>query len=230
MVLAIRGIDELPDELNPQLAALAWSDHDLPIDLATIRKARALGHPWTPYVGVVAIDDGQVLAQVIVERHRLTDGKTTEEIAGVTGVLTRPDALGRGLCTTLFEEVHRREAALGLRIAMLWTRRTWSAHRLYDKLGYRDVFSHPIALRKLGRSRPPSPRGRDGYTVRKAARRDADLLDALFERAHRTRLGFVPRFPHSFRTRFALGWRTPNSYHVLSHRSTPVGYFQASGG
>jgi GNAT superfamily N-acetyltransferase len=221
-------IEQLPVELNAQFTALGWSDHDPPLDLALIRKARDLGHPFAEYVGLVAGENGQVLSQIVVERLRLRTDTGLEAFSGITGVITRPDAMGRGLSTRLFEEVHRREAAHGLRLALLWTHRSWRAHRLYERLGYRDIYSPPTALRRIDRA--PRPRLRTGYTIRRAKRSDAPLLESLLTASTRGRWGFTRRYPGSFRVRFALGWRAPRDHYIVNYRARPVGYFYATGG
>lgn len=162
----------------------------------------------------------------MVERHPWTTAAGTETVTGLTNVVTRPDALGRGLCSRLIAEVHRRERAAGRSLAMLWTRRSWSAHRLYERLRYRDVYAHTSAVRRIGRGRGP----RAGYATRTARPSDAAALESILAGATRGRFGFVPRFPHSYRTRFALGYRTPQEIHLVHHRSRPVSYFSASEG
>jgi GNAT superfamily N-acetyltransferase len=227
LTVEVLSIEELPKELLPQLVLLSWTDHDASADLATLRKARAMGYPFAEYFGVAAVDDGTVLGQILVERHRLTTDHGVEEFAGISSVVTRPDALGRGLCTRLFEEVHRRETARGIRLAMLWTRRSWTAHRLYEHLGYRDAFTQAVAVRRAARH--PRPRLRPGYRSRPAKASDAPVLESLLAHATRGRVGFVQLFPHSFRTRFTLGWRVPREHRLLLHRSRPVGYFLGVG-
>jgi len=228
MPIRIVGFDELPRRYEAPTASLVISDNDPPIDPGLLRKNRALGQPCAEYLGLAAIDGPEVLAQLTVERHRVTTETGTEVFAGVSGVVTRPDVLGRGLSGRLFEEMHRREAARGMRLALLWTRRTWAAHRLYEKLGYRDVYIPPTALLDLRRS-SRRPLGR-GYSVRSARREDAPLLETLLRAATRHRLGLVPRYPGSFRVRFAMKWRSPSDHHLLLYRSRPVGYFFAPGG
>ncbi|MCI4351361.1 MAG: GNAT family N-acetyltransferase [Thermoplasmata archaeon] len=226
MTVQVLAYAEIPPRLISQLVALGWSDGDPPFDPPVIRKSLALGFPYAEYVGVFAVEHDQVLSQVFVERHTLTTRNGHEKIAGITGVVTRPDAQGRGLSSRLFEEVHRRERKRGLRRALLWTRRSWGAHRLYEKLGYRDLYTPPTALRRLrGRTVPRRPAG---YTVTVARRRDARLLETLLRDSTRERIGLVPRAPGSFRFRFAFGWRNPKDHRILRRHGRPVGYFHAT--
>ena len=228
MSVRVLGFEQVPSALQLQVAALNWSNNDPPVDLRELRKARALGQPYAPYFGVLAVENCQVLAQIIVERHQLTTRAGTEAFSGIAWVVTRPDVQGRGLCSRLFQEVHRREEAQGLRWALLWTGRSLGAHRLYERLGYRDVYSPPIALRDVRRG--SHPRLGSGYSMRTASIRDAGALESILAGSSRERLGFVRRFPRSFRARFALGWREPKDHHILRYGSRPVGYFYATEG
>ena len=224
--MKILDVEDIPEELAAPWGTLHWSDQDIPLDLTLVRRARVLGVPIADYGGLVAVERDRVLAQVMVEHHSWTGPDGTERFTGVAGVVTRPDALHRGLCSRLLQEVHRRESSQGYRLAMLWTRRSWGAHRLYEQLGYRDVYSPPGAvLPPRSTPYPPLP---SNFVVRTARRADSALLDLILARATRRRYGFVPRFPNSLAARFALGWRAPKDYHVLFRGSRAVGYFFAS--
>lgn len=146
-------IAEIPRELTASWGSLVWSDRDSPFDRTFLRRARSLGIPFADYLGLVAVEGPEVLAQVMVGHYRLTTARGTEEFAGIENVVARPDALRRGLGTALLSEVHRREAESGHRWALLWTQRSWGAHRLYERLGYRDIYSPPTAIRPPGRTR-----------------------------------------------------------------------------
>jgi len=222
----ILTIEELPAELTGPWGALVWTDQDYPLDQALFRKARALGVPFADYGGLVAVEGKRVLAQVTVEYYPMTIGDGRETFVGVAGVVTRPDALRRGLCFRLLEEVHLRESIRGHRLAMLWTHRTWGAHRLYARLGYRDLYSPPTAVLPPRTSTPT--RLPDGFGVRAARRGDAALLESIFARGTRGRYGFVTRFPNSFGARIAMGWRASKDHHLLFRGSRAVGYFFAS--
>ena len=222
----ILTIEELPAELTAPWGTLVWSDQDYPLDQAHFQRARALGVPLAEYGGFVAVEGNRVLAQVTVEYYSLTTRHGRETFAGVAGVVTRPDALRRGLCSRLLEEVHRRESSRGCRLAMLWTRRSWGAHRLYERLGYRDLYSPPTAVLPPGAGAPP--RLPTGFMVRTARRADSTLLESLFARAAARRYGFVTRFPNSFGARFTMAWRASKDHHILFRGSRPVGYFFTS--
>ena len=216
-------IAEIPRELTASWGSLVWSDRDSPFDRTFLRRARSLGIPFADYLGLVVVEGPEVLAQVMVGHYRLTTARGTEEFAGIENVVARPDALRRGLGTALLSEVHRREAESGHRWALLWTQRSWGAHRLYERLGYRDIYSPPTAIRPPGRTR--ADRLPPGFRLRAARDRDAPLLASLLRRATRSRWGFRDRFGAAFRARFALGWRNAKDHHVLLRRGSPVGYF-----
>jgi len=224
--MKILDVEDIPEELAAPWGTLHWSDQDIPLDLALVRKARALGVPIADYGGLVAVEGSRILAQVMVEHHSWTTAKGRETFAGVAGVVTRPDALHRGFCSQLLQELHRRESRQGYRLAMLWTRRSWGAHRLYEQLGYRDVYSPPGAV--LPPRSGPHPHLPPGFAVRTVRRVDSALLESILARATRHRYGFVPRFPNSLGARFALGWRAPKDHHILLRGSRAVGYFFAS--
>jgi GNAT superfamily N-acetyltransferase len=220
--MRIVSLEQLPPDLAAAWGTLVWSDQDVPMDTAFLRKARALGIPLADYGGLAVTEGDRVLAQVTVGRYPLTTPEGTETFTGLADVVTLPDALRRGLCRQLLIELHSRERKDGHHLAMLWTRRSWGAHRLYERLGYRDIYSPPTAVL------PPHPSTRrlpPNITVRSARRADSELLESLFERATRGRIGFVPRFPNSFEARFALRWRTPTDHHLVFQGSRPVGYF-----
>lgn len=224
--MKILEVRALPARYLTSWGTLQVSDRDPPMDLRFLRRGVALGDPYAPYLGLVAVDRGEVAAQVMVERTRLVTPSGPEPCSAITGVITRPDALGRGLCSRLFREVHRRERDLGIRRALLWTHRTWSAHRLYEHLGYRDIYSPPTAVRSPPRGR--AGRLPDGWSARAARRSDARLLARLLNRSNRGRTGLVRRFPESFALRFALGWRMPKDHLILRLRGRPAGYVGAT--
>jgi GNAT superfamily N-acetyltransferase len=224
--MQVVSLDELSPERTGAWGSLVWSDHDPPQDHALFRRARALGVPFAEYVALFAVERGQVLAEATARHFSWTSPERTETFAGVSDVVTQPEVQHRGLCTRLLRELHRRERSQGIRWVMLWTRRSWGAHRLYERLGYRDIYSPPSAV--LPPRSAERPRLGKGFSLRSARRTDAPVLESIFSRATRGRCGFVPRPPNSFRARMALGWRTAKDHHLLVRGSTPVGYFYAT--
>ena len=203
--------------------ALDVADGDPPRDPAYIRTLRRTGYPFASYTGLYAVRDGQLCSRVVVIRLSFTDSKGTRPVTGIADVVTLPEWAGRGLATRLLKGVHRREQRAGQRWSFLWTHPSWRAHGVYEKLGYRDVYSPPVAVRRL-----PNRRTRElppGYHSRPARASDEPLLSRLLEGSRTSRVGFIPRYrPGAFQVQFLSGWRRPEQHHILYHRSKPVGY------
>jgi GNAT superfamily N-acetyltransferase len=224
--MRVFDLASLPPELRTQLAWFAVSDGDAPQDEQFIRRLRARGFPASDYYAVYAAEDGQLYSRVETLHLDLTGRLGLQRVVGISDVLTRPDGLGQGFARTLLEEVHRREIAREHAWSFLWTHRTWGAHRLYEKLGYEDVYSLPIALRghaaAAGRRPPP------GYRWSVARKEDAQRLERLVESATSGRLGFVPRPRGWLRIRFQLGWRKWANHRILRLGKSMIGYANLS--
>ncbi len=220
--MRIFTLAELPGSLAPQLAALAWLDGDSPQDLAFLRRVQRSGIPTADYFGVYAVEDDQILAHVECIHPVVTTEEGPQTVLGVADVLTRPDVMGRGLATALIEDAHRRAKEDGRRWAMLWTHQSWGAHRLYLRMGYRNVYSPPAALRQIPRSaKRQTPRE---YSWAAATKKDLVRIERLQVAGSRGRIGFVPRPRGIFRARFRLGFRTPAQHWILRRGSSDVGY------
>ena len=216
-------LDGLPQALERQLAGLATAEGDAPQDRRLLRQMVRRGYPASEYFGIYVAEAGRLLSKVETVLNSFTLGDHQETVVGITGVITDPDAGRRGLARAAFEEVHRREKRAGRDWAFLWTRRTWGAHRLYEKLGYRDVFFPPSAARRAPVRRSLRRRAKDAR-LRVAHARDAPLLERLLATSTQGRIGFLPRFSGSFRFKFEVGWRTPENHLVLETGGRPVGY------
>lgn len=142
------------------------------------------------YVAVFAAEQGRLLGQVFVLRIPYTFPSGTEIISGIAAVATRPDRGRTGVARAIFEEVHRREREAGVRYAALWTNPSWAAHTLYEKLGYRDIYSSPWAVHFP----VPHPRraGRQAR-IRPGRRSDVAEIERLHADQSEGRLGFRPR-------------------------------------
>ena len=224
--IRIHDLDTLPTPLRPQLAAFGASDGDPPQDFGLIGRIKRLGHPASDYYAVYAVENDQVLSRVETLQLRFHGFEGAQTVVGISDVLTRPDGLGRGFAKALLREVHRRESARGRDWSFLWTHRSWGAHRLYESLGYEDVYSPPIALRESPRRAPRSLPA--GYRWTTAGVRDEGRLERLFDAATRGRLGFVPRSRGFPRVRFRLGWRKPENHRILTFGRQAVGYANLS--
>ncbi len=152
------GFDELPDSYDSdralvQLAAFGGFLNRRRIDLWRRRTS-----VFADYFGIFAVDAGTVVGQTFVLRIPYTFPHGTESISGIAGVATRLDHARTGVARRILEEVHRREREAGIGYSTLWTNRSWGAHRLYEKLGYRDVYAPPGAVR-VPPARSPRPPG-----------------------------------------------------------------------
>lgn len=141
---------------------------------------------FADYVGLFAVERGRLLGQTFVLRIPYTFPGGTELVSGIAAVGTRPDRRRAGVARGILTEIHRREKAAGIRFSALWTNRSWGAHGLYEKLGYRDVYSSPWAVHPPLDRRLPGPRG-----VRSARRSDLADLERLHSQQAQGRLGFL---------------------------------------
>lgn len=220
--MKIVELAELPARLGSQVAYLSWLDGDTPWDADDLRRMRRVAYPSVRSQSLLAVEGDQVLGRVDTSAHSYTTPAGREVVTWLSGVVTRPDAVRRGIATALLAEAHRRARRNGHRWVFLWTHRPWVAHELYEALGYRDVYSPPAALRRIPRAPRavlPAP-----YRMRKLRPAEIPLLERLLREASRGRYGFVPRFRHSFRVRFQLGWRRVADYRMLFRAGRAVGY------
>jgi len=213
-------LDELPEAYDPgralvSLAAFGEARHRRIVDLWRRRTNR-----FADYAGVFAVDRGVVVAQAFVERFPYTFPHGTETVSGIAGVTTRLDHARTGIARRVLQEVHRREREAGIRYATLWTNRSWSAHRLYEELGYRDVYTPPLAVRIL----PPRRRRSDGRKVRTARRSDLRDVEMLHARSGAGRWGFAQRVDGFARMAAADGEFRLEDTLVALGRERPIGY------
>jgi len=146
------------------------------------------------YVGIFAVERGRVLGQAFALRIPYTFPSGTEMVSGIAAVGTRPDRRRAGVARDILTEIHRREKDAGIRYATLWTNRSWGAHGLYEKLGYRDVYSSPWMVHAPFDHRTRQPSG-----VRSARRSDLSDLERLHSQQAEGRLGFL-REPNGYLT------------------------------
>jgi len=211
--------DELTQEMEVQMqmldASVGWSA----VGFGRLERARELGYPASDYFGVYAVERGQIVATVRVLRLPFTTPRGTETIGSVQGVITRRDKSRRGIARMLLREVHRREKAFGCRFMMLWTGRAMIAHRLYESLGYRDVYTPDLAVKKCGKVSKP-----EGYELRKLRKSETSLVEEIHNKATEGRLGFTPRPKGALDAALELGFCNLDDLRVLLRRGEPVGY------
>jgi len=220
--MRILELKELSAELLAQIPSLPALDGDPPMGIGQIRAARRSGLPYSDYYAVYAVEDGRLIGRVETSWFPFTGPLGRQTVVGICDVLVRPTDGRKGGATALLAEVHRREAALGREWSFLWTHRTWGAHRLYERLGYADVYSPPLAIRAVPRRDGPRRPAPESWST--ARRTEAPVLEGVLAEGTRGRMGFVPRSPGSFSARFRLGWRSPRNHRLLRSGSRVVGY------
>ncbi len=219
---------ELSESERTSLPAVHVLDGGPIWDEKYLRRIHRGPSPFVDYHAVYAVEKDEVLGfvQVIRTPFRFVGAPRPETVAGLDYVVVRPEALRRGLASQLIQEVHRRERSEGTRWVLLSTRRSWGAHRLYEQLGYRDVYS-PVSVLRQVPARAPDRLAR-GYRIRRARAKDASGLERLLRESERGRSGFVPRSPDSFSWRFRHEWARPRDHHLLLHQGREVGYARIS--
>ena len=221
MAIEIVDFDDAYRDNRNALVSLhysAWGGLD---DLASALDARRSGFPFASYLGVYAREGDALLSAVFVSHYPLTTPDGPETAAGIELVMTRPDAIRRGLAGQLLREVHRRERSAGLRLSLLCTGRSNLAHELYLKLGYQDIFQPRTALRYIDR---PTSQALPIIRVRRARASDAPALARVHRRANAGALGFTRRHPRSFRIRFLSGTAAARNLLVAERDGRVAGY------
>lgn len=219
--MQLKSLDELDAQQNESrlLLQTAFFGSTPREHLRLLRRRRRL----TEYIGVFAVQGKEVLGQAFV--HQLPyEGRNGREILpGLAMVVTRPDHPREGIAESVLRDIHERERAAGRDHIALWTNRSWGAHRLYEQLGYRDVFHPTLAGLKV---RPRgSPHGPRGLTFRPGRRSDLPALQELHERATRGRKGYIPRWKHALETFYETGLIDPaHMVRIALRGRRPVGY------
>jgi GNAT superfamily N-acetyltransferase len=225
--LQIVDYNEVRAEWETQVQLLDASAGWYPMDFKRVNGARKAGYPAADYWGVYAVENGRVLSTVRVVRIPFTmDDGAEETVSAIQGVVTRREHSGRGLAKKLLAEVHRREEGAGNRLSILWTGHGNVAHNLYTSIGYVDVYTPKLAMKRLGLRKGKG----GGYAVRPARMADAELIERIHAEATRGRVGFTPRPKGSLGAQFILGFVRPNSLRLVLSGREPVGYFQVQKG
>ena len=221
MAVEIVDFDDAFRDYRRAIVALHYSAWGRLDDLGWVQRGRRSGFPFAPYLGVYAREGDALLSAVFVSRYPLMTPDGPETVAGIELVITRPDAMRRGLAGRLLNEVHRRERTAGRRLSLLCTGRSNLAHELYLKLGYQDIFYPRTALRYIARPTTTAP---PAVRVRLARPADMEALDRVHRRANAGALGFARRYPHSFQVRFHPSVVGPRKFLVAEREGRVVGY------
>ena len=203
--MRILSFDELSEAQDRSRALVNMAAFGNVYDRERVETYRRRLGCFSEYVGVFAVERDEVLGQVFVLRlpYEFPDG--SGQISAIATVGTRPDVGRTGIAETLLREAHRREREAGLGYAALWTNRSWGAHHLYEKVGYRDVYSPPWVVRFPPVRRPPEP------PVRFATSADLGRIERLHRRLARERLGHRERPTGWLRLDVQLGYIDPST-------------------
>lgn len=221
--MRITDYDDIPAELEPQVHLLDASTGWMPMDFQRLKEARSLGYPIAPYFGVYAMEGREVESVVRVLRlpYTFANGER-KTVSGIQGVVTRRERSGKGLARMLLDEVHRREAEAGTSFVLLWTGHSIMAHNLYLSMGYSDIYTPALAMRKCDLSGA----GQQGYTTRALLAEGAETVQRLHTESTAGRVGFTPRAEGLLPALLRLGFVAPDSFELILHGGEPVGYFQ----
>ena len=225
--MRILTFDELPEEWEPKVqlidASVGWNI----FDFKRLREAMKLGYPAADYFGVYAVEGDEVQATVRVLHipYTLPSGETST-VAGIAGVATRREWSRRGLARTLLADVHQREEAAGYTLSLLWMGFWNFSHELYKSIGYSDVYTPRVALRRCDGFRTKGQK----YTFRTARKDDASVIERLHAEATRGRVGFTPRPTNVLHPLIKLGWVKPGAFRLILSGKDPVGYIQMQEG
>ncbi len=225
--MRIVPFDDLTDRQHADRALLSLAAFGVAVPRTLVEKRRRV-FPEPEYVSLHAVDRDRVVGQLSVVRFPYAFREGIETVAGLAALSTHPGRARTGIARSLLAEAHAREEGAGIRHVTLWTNASWGAYRLYQELGYRDVYSSPWAVR------PPRPAGdrparvRGAISVRPGRPRDAGFLEELHQRFVRDRLGFR-RAPGRLRLQIRLGELSPPRDLLVAVRDRkPVGYAHLS--
>ena len=218
--MRILDYDELPSHMEGDVQLLDNTAGWGIMDFRKVKEARRLGYPAAEYFGVYAVEGGRVESMIRVLRLPFTTLRGTERVAAIQGVVTRLDRSRMGLARSLMKEVLERERRNGSSYALLWTSRGNVAHALYSSLGYVDVHTPDIAVRRC----VGSVGGATRLKLRKARAADWPTIERLHREATRGRTGFAPRWDGIVRSLLKLGFLEPGPFMLVVKGSAPVGY------
>jgi GNAT superfamily N-acetyltransferase len=212
--------DELSDRQHTDRSLVQMAAFGGTFDRRRVEIWRRRTKVLAEYVGIFAVDRGTVVGHAFVQHIPYTFPGGTETIAGIASVATRSDRARAGVARLVLEEIHRRERKAGIRHAALWTNQSWGAHRLYEKLGYRDVYVPVLAVRA-----PVAPQRRLARPrVRGARVSDLSAVEALHAGFGRGRLGFAERPEGLLRVAVAAGELRPKEILLAREAGRTLGY------
>ena len=213
MPIRILTLKELPSDSEAKDVLLDQLAFGATFSVIRERKKGPRKFPYPDHTGLYAVDENNdLLSRVEVHRVPFRTREGLEQVSCISSVATRPDAAGRGLATRLLEEAHARERKAGINFSLLWTRSSWIAHRIYERLGYQDILSFPYALKYIPRSFNAKTKAR----LFPASKKDAQAIVDMHDTMTKNWYGFTPR--REYWLQKTKGW------HVLQRNKDPLAY------
>ncbi len=153
MSFRVVDYDELDADHGTQASCHEIMAYGSSGDDSRVRTMRLRATGVAPYYGMYAPDGQDVLGQVLVHRFNFVfpDG-TSRPVSALAGITARPDRARRGVARGIIRAFLEREED-GIDHSLLWINRSWQAHDLYTSLGFRDMFSPPLAYRRVPQRR-----------------------------------------------------------------------------
>lgn len=191
MGIDIVSYDELTHSQKIQAISLETTAFGGATDIRGVQLLRECSGSTSGYYAMHAVEDGETIGQVIVFRIDYSfPGMGTRKVSGLAGITTRADKSRKGIARRIIEEVHERERKEGITHSLLWTNSSWHAHDLYLSLGYRDIFSSPLAFKDNITTGGDTP-----YTFSTARKSDVHLFSDMHSAYSKGGTGFVHRSP-----------------------------------
>ncbi|MFX0052569.1 MAG: GNAT family N-acetyltransferase [Candidatus Hodarchaeota archaeon] len=182
-----------------------------------------------PFFALYSVIDGVITGQVGVFRLPMVSTEGPEDVGGVWAVCTHPCYSRRGIASRLLQEAHERMRDEGLRFSTLGTSTYRTAHLLYLKQKYQDVFFSTSII--LHRSEVLA--SNKSLHVEQATYEKLPLADNLFREVSSNHLGFTRRYEPFMSAmvkigEIAMGSIEENNVWFLWEENKLVGYLIAS--
>lgn len=223
MVIDIVSYDELTPSQKVQAISLGTTAFGGSLDISGVQLLRQRGGSASGYYAMYAVEDGEAIGQVVVYRIDYSFPYLgTRKVSGLAGITTRADKSRKGVARRIIEEVHERERREGITHSMLWTNSSWHAHDLYLSLGYRDIFSSPLAFKSGIRTG-----GRIPYTFTTARKSDLGILGDMHSAYSKGGTGFVHRSPGLISVLVQTGEVVLKNIQLIKYGDENAGYMYA---
>ncbi|MFX0185593.1 MAG: GNAT family N-acetyltransferase [Candidatus Hodarchaeota archaeon] len=178
------------DEVDPlEVLQLNLLGLDFALTPERVKLIRQYDPRVFPFFALYSIIDGAVAGQVGVFRLPMVSTDGPEDVGGVWAVCTHPSYARRGIASGLLKEAHERMHEEGLRFSTLGTSTYRTAHLLYLKQRYQDVFFSTSMLLNKKDIIPIN----NNLHIEQAEYDKLYLADDLFREVSVNHLGFARR-------------------------------------